>query len=123
MIGRNNYRLDRLTNCGGLFIGEENIAAYGDKGVGTNHTLRIGKAARYTGGLSAGKFVETVIYQRLTPQASGRIEPAMGRLCHIEGMLAHGLTATVTRSRPQCSGVRTFCRSGDKEEASSGLPD
>jgi Histidinol dehydrogenase len=97
-----------VPNYASLFIGEENTVAYGDKGVRTNHTLPIGKA--HTGGLLAGKFVETVTYQRLTPQASRRIEPAMGCL-DIEGMLAHELTATVTRSRPQCSAVRTFCRS------------
>ena len=95
MTQRNDYYLKQLTNYGSLFIGEESTVAYGDKGVGTNHTLPTGKAARYTGGLWAGKFIKTVTYQRLTPQASRRIAPAMGRLCHAEGMLAHELTATV----------------------------
>jgi sulfopropanediol 3-dehydrogenase len=93
MTQRNDYYFERLTNYGSLFIGEESTVAYGDKGVGTNHTLPTGKAARYTGGLGAGKFIKTVTYQRLTPQASRRIAPAMGRLCHMEGMLAHELTA------------------------------
>lgn len=99
MTQRNDYYLKQLTNYGSLFIGEESTVAYGDKGVGTNHTLPTGKAARYTGGLWAGKFIKTVTYQRLTPQASRRIAPAMGRLCHAEGMLAHELTATVRFSR------------------------
>jgi sulfopropanediol 3-dehydrogenase len=95
MTARNDYYLERLTNYGSLFIGEESTVAYGDKGVGTNHTLPTGKAARYTGGLWAGKFIKTVTYQRLTPQASRRIAPAMGRLCQMEGMVAHELTANV----------------------------
>jgi sulfopropanediol 3-dehydrogenase len=99
MTQRNDYYLQRLTNYGSLFIGEESTVAYGDKGVGTNHTLPTGKAARYTGGLWAGKFIKTVTYQRLTPQASRRVAPAMGRLCHAEGMLAHELTATVRFNR------------------------
>jgi sulfopropanediol 3-dehydrogenase len=99
MTGRNDYYLERLTNYGSLFVGEESTVAYGDKGVGTNHTLPTGKAARYTGGLWAGKFIKTVTYQRLTPQASRRIAPAMGRLCHVEGMVAHELTANVRFSR------------------------
>jgi len=99
MTDRNDYYLEQLTNYGSLFVGEESTVAYGDKGVGTNHTLPTGKAARYTGGLWAGKFIKTVTYQRLTPQASRRIAPAMGRLCHAEGMLAHEITATARFNR------------------------
>ena len=99
MTDRNDYYLERLTNYGSLFVGEESTVAYADKGVGTNHTLPTGKAARYTGGLWAGKFIKTVTYQRLTPQASRRIAPAMGRLCHAEGMLAHEITANVRFNR------------------------
>jgi sulfopropanediol 3-dehydrogenase len=99
MTKRNDYFQERLKNYGSLFIGEESTVAYGDKGVGTNHTLPTGKAARYTGGLWAGKFIKTVTYQRLTPQASRRIAPAMGRLCHMEGMLAHEITTEVRLRR------------------------
>jgi sulfopropanediol 3-dehydrogenase len=99
MTKRNDYFQEQLKNYGSLFVGEESTVAYGDKGVGTNHTLPTGKAARYTGGLWAGKFVKTVTYQRLTPQASRRIAPAMGRLCNMEGMLAHEITANVRLSR------------------------
>jgi sulfopropanediol 3-dehydrogenase len=99
MTKRNGYFQEQLKNYGSLFVGEESTVAYGDKGIGTNHTLPTGKAARYTGGLWAGKFIKTVTYQRLTPQASRRIAPAMGRLCNMEGMLAHEITANVRLSR------------------------
>lgn len=95
MTGRNDDLLARLKNYGSLFIGEESTVAYGDKGVGTNHTLPTGRAARYTGGLWVGKFLKTLTYQRLTPAASERIAPVVGRMCAAEGMLAHELTATV----------------------------
>jgi len=96
---RNDYYLDKLKNYGSLFVGEESTVAYGDKGVGTNHTLPTGKAARYTGGLWVGKFVKTVTWQRLTAQASRRIAPIMANICEVEGMLAHKITADVRFDR------------------------
>jgi sulfopropanediol 3-dehydrogenase len=99
MTARDDYYLKKLRNYGSLFVGEQSTVAYGDKGVGTNHTLPTSKAARYTGGLWAGKFIKTVTYQRLTNEASRRIAPIMGRLCHVEGMLAHEKTADVRFER------------------------
>lgn len=99
LTSKNDYYLKHLKNYGSLFVGEESTVAYGDKGVGTNHTLPTGRAARYTGGLWVGKFLKTVTYQRLTPEASHRIAPIMGRMCASEGMLAHELTATVRENR------------------------
>jgi sulfopropanediol 3-dehydrogenase len=96
---RNDYYLAKLKNYGSLFLGEESTVAYGDKGVGTNHTLPTGRAGRYTGGLWVGKFLKTVTYQRLTAQASQRIAPVIGRMCAAEGMLAHEATATVRVER------------------------
>ena len=95
----NEYYLDKLRNYGSLFVGEESTVAYGDKGVGTNHTLPTGRAARYTGGLSVGKFIKTVTYQKLTRQASRGIAPVMARMCDAEGMLAHAATCDVRFSR------------------------
>jgi sulfopropanediol 3-dehydrogenase len=99
MTHRNDYYLEHLRNYGSLFVGEESTVAYGDKGVGTNHTLPTGKASRYTGGLWVGKFIKTVTYQRLTPEASHRIAPTMSRQCEVEGMLAHKITADVRHVR------------------------
>jgi sulfopropanediol 3-dehydrogenase len=94
-----DYYLTRLRNYGSLFLGEECTVAYGDKGVGTNHTLPTGRAARYTGGLWVGKFIKTVTYQRLTAEASRRIAPVISRMCAVEGMLAHQITAEVRHTR------------------------
>ena len=99
MSARNDYYFARLKNYGSLFLGEESTVAYGDKGVGTNHTLPTSRAARYTGGLWVGKFIKTVTYQRLSPEASRRIAPIMSRLCGVEGMLAHQITADVREKR------------------------
>ena len=65
MTARDDFYLSRLRNYGSLFVGEESTVAYGDKGVGTNHTLPTGKAARYTGGLWVGKFLKTELRSRL----------------------------------------------------------
>ncbi|MBX6322207.1 MAG: histidinol dehydrogenase [Rhodospirillaceae bacterium] len=106
MTAQNDFYLERLRNYGSLFLGEESTVAYGDKGVGTNHTLPTGRAARYTGGLWVGKFIKTVTYQRLSPEASRRIAPIMSRQCEVEGMLAHQITADVRYRRysPRNSG-------------------
>lgn len=109
---RNDYFLSKLRNYGSLFLGEESTVAYGDKGVGTNHTLPTGRAARYTGGLWAGKFIKTVTYQRLTPQASRQIAPPLGRICEAEGMLAHAITCDARYSRYAPANDDAALRSG-----------
>ena len=84
------YFLSRLTNYGALFLGARTNVAYGDKVIGTNHTLPTMKAARYTGGLWVGKFIKTCTYQRvLTDEASARIGEYCSRLCAIENFAAH----------------------------------
>jgi sulfopropanediol 3-dehydrogenase len=99
MTRRNDHYLATLRNYGSLFLGEESTVAYGDKGVGTNHTLPTSKAARYTGGLWVGKFIKTVTYQRLDKAASRRVAPIIARICETEGMLAHKITADVRERR------------------------
>ncbi|MFN4089993.1 MAG: histidinol dehydrogenase [Alphaproteobacteria bacterium] len=99
LTGRDEWYRTNLRNYGSLFVGEESTVAYGDKGVGTNHTLPTGRAARYTGGLWVGKYLKTLTWQRLTPEASRRIAPVMARICEAEGMLAHKATADVRYTR------------------------
>ena len=91
--------LARLRNYGSLFIGEETTVAYGDKTIGTNHILPTSRAACYTGGLWVGKFLKTVTYQKMTPEASRRIGEVTERQCNVERMLAHGITARVRVER------------------------
>lgn len=83
------YFLDRMTNYGALFLGPETNVSYGDKVIGTNHTLPTRKAARYTGGLWVGKFIKTCTYQRVKPEASALIGEYCSRLCALEGFAAH----------------------------------
>ena len=85
-----NWFLERLTNYGALFLGPRTNVAYGDKVIGTNHTLPTQRAARYTGGLWVGKFIKTVTYQRvLTDEASALVGEYGSRLCAIEGFAGH----------------------------------
>ena len=81
--------LDKMTNYGALFLGPETNVAYGDKVIGTNHTLPTMGAARYTGGLWVGKFIKNCTYQRCTPEASAMIGEYAMRLCDLEGFAAH----------------------------------
>jgi sulfopropanediol 3-dehydrogenase len=81
--------LQHMTNYGALFLGPETNVAYGDKVIGTNHTLPTRGAARYTGGLWVGKFMKTVTYQECTPQASVTVGDYCSRLCAIERFWGH----------------------------------
>jgi sulfopropanediol 3-dehydrogenase len=84
-----DYFLKNLTNYGALFLGKETNVAYGDKVIGTNHTLPTNKAARYTGGLWVGKFLKNCTYQKCTPEASLHIGKYAMRLCELEGFMGH----------------------------------
>ncbi len=81
--------LHRMRNYGALFLGKETNVAYGDKVIGTNHTLPTQKAARYTGGLWVGKFLKTCTYQEVSPEATAMIGEYCSRLCAIENFAGH----------------------------------
>ncbi len=83
------YFLDHMKNYGAMFLGPETTVAYGDKVIGTNHTLPTRGAARYTGGLWVGKFIKTVTYQQITPEASLLIGEYASRLCALENFWGH----------------------------------
>jgi sulfopropanediol 3-dehydrogenase len=91
-----DYFLNNMKNYGSLFLGPRTNVAYGDKVIGTNHTLPTRKAARYTGGLWVGKFLKTCTYQKvLTDEASAMIGEVCSRLCILEGFSAHAEQANV----------------------------
>lgn len=91
-----DFFLENMTNYGALFLGKRTNVAYGDKVIGTNHTLPTRKASRYTGGLWVGKFLKTCTYQRIeTDEASANIGRYCSRLCALEGFAGHGEQANV----------------------------
>lgn len=88
-----DWWLGRLTTYGSLFLGEETTVAFGDKASGPNHILPTKRAARYSGGLSVGKFIKTVTYQRMTRAANRDLAEVTARISRLEGMEAHARTA------------------------------
>ncbi|MFM7784852.1 MAG: histidinol dehydrogenase, partial [Gammaproteobacteria bacterium] len=91
-----DWFLQRLRNYGALFLGERTNVCYGDKAIGTNHTLPTRRAARYTGGLWVGKFLKTCTYQRvLTDEASALVGEYCSRLCALEGFAGHAEQANI----------------------------
>jgi sulfopropanediol 3-dehydrogenase len=83
------YFLEHMRNYGALFLGPETNVSYGDKVIGTNHTLPTLGAARYTGGLWVGKFLKTCTYQEITREASVAVGEYCSRLCAIERFWGH----------------------------------
>jgi len=94
-----DYFLEHMTNYGSLFLGEETNVSYGDKVIGTNHTLPTMGAARYTGGLWVGKFIKTVTYQKCSTEASLVIGEYCSRLCALEGFKGHQAQADLRVKR------------------------
>jgi sulfopropanediol 3-dehydrogenase len=91
-----DWFLQRMTNYGALFLGPRTNVSFGDKVIGTNHTLPTKGTARYTGGLWVGKFMKTCTYQRvLTDEASALIGSYCSRLCHMENFAGHGEQANI----------------------------
>lgn len=91
-----DYFADNMTNYGALFLGPRTNVSYGDKTIGTNHTLPTKQAARYTGGLWVGKFMKTCTYQKvLTDEASAMVGEYCSRLCALEGFAGHGEQANI----------------------------
>ncbi len=96
MTRDDDYFLNNMTAYGALFLGPRTNVAYGDKVIGTNHTLPTRKAGRYTGGLWVGKFIKTHTYQRvLTDEASALVGEYCSRLCMLEGFAGHAEQANV----------------------------
>jgi sulfopropanediol 3-dehydrogenase len=96
MTDRDDWFLDNMTNYGALFLGPRTNVSFGDKVIGTNHTLPTKKAGRYTGGLWVGKFIKTHTYQRiLSDEASARVGEYCSRLCMLEGFVGHAEQANI----------------------------
>ena len=101
-----SYFLENMTNYGALFLGPETNVAYGDKVIGTNHTLPTRRAARYTGGLWVGKFIKTCTYQRVTEKASLLVGEYCSRLCELEGFMGHKEQADIRVRRYSSDSAR-----------------
>ena len=96
MTSRDDWFLQNMSNFGALFVGPRTNVAYGDKVIGTNHTLPTLGAARYTGGLWVGKFIKTCTWQKVTTDAaSAMIGEYCSRLCILEGFVGHAEQANV----------------------------
>ena len=96
MTSRDAWFESHMQNYGALFVGPRTNVSFGDKVIGTNHTLPTNKAARYTGGLWVGKFLKTCTYQRvLTNEASALMGEYCSRLCHMENFAGHGEQANL----------------------------
>ena len=99
MTSDDQFFADNMTNYGALFLGPMTNVAYGDKVIGTNHTLPTKRAARYTGGLWVGKFIKTCTYQRVTESASVHVGEYCSRLCALEGFAGHKEQADIRLRR------------------------
>jgi sulfopropanediol 3-dehydrogenase len=88
--------LEKMANYGALFLGERTCVSYGDKVIGTNHTLPTRRSARYTGGLWVGKYLKTVTYQEVVdPAASAALGELCGRAARVEEFEGHARSGDI----------------------------
>ena len=99
MTENTEFYKNNMQNFGALFLGPETNVSYGDKCIGTNHTLPTKKAARYTGGLWVGKFIKTCTFQHITEEASVVVGNYCSRLCAVEGFAGHKEQADIRLRR------------------------
>ena len=96
MTDRDDWYLENMTRYGALFLGPRTNVAFGDKVIGTNHTLPTRRAGRYTGGLWVGKFLKTHTWQRIdSDEAAVELGTRCSRLCLLEGMVGHAEQANL----------------------------
>jgi sulfopropanediol 3-dehydrogenase len=98
-----DWFMHRLSNYGSLFLGHNATVVFGDKGIGTNHVLPTGRAARYTGGLWVGKFIKTVTYQTVTDAGNQLVAPPIADVAEAEGMAGHAITARLRLEKTSTS--------------------
>ncbi|MFE7393223.1 histidinol dehydrogenase [Streptomyces sp. NPDC057582] len=92
--------LEAMRDYGALFLGEETCVSYGDKVIGTNHTLPTRGAARYTGGLWVGKFIKTVTYQEIRDlSSSAKLGELCGRAARVERFEGHARSGDLRAAR------------------------
>jgi len=102
MIDEPRSIVDDLTNYGSLFLGDHSPVVFGDKAVGTNHSLPTLEVARYSGGIWVGTYLKTLTHQEATEEGAARIAPLAAKICELEGTHAHQLSAEA-RLRPDVS--------------------
>lgn len=92
--------LEKLRNYGALFLGEGTCVSYGDKVIGTNHTLPTRQSARFTGGLWVGKYLKTVTYQEVTQRSSSaELGELCGRVSRVEQFEGHARSGDVRAAK------------------------
>ena len=94
-----DWWLDNLTCYGSLFLGEETTVTFGDKASGPNHILPTKAAGRYSGGLSAHKFLKVLTWQRMDRESTRQIAPTSSRISRLEGMEGHARASDVRLSK------------------------
>ncbi|MDS0477020.1 histidinol dehydrogenase [Natrinema sp. 1APR25-10V2] len=99
MIDEPRSIVDDLTNYGSLFLGDHSPVVFGDKAVGTNHSLPTLEVARYSGGIWVGTYLKTLTHQEATEEGAARVAPLAAKICELEGTHAHQLSAEA-RLRP-----------------------
>ena len=90
-----DWWLDNLTCYGSLFLGEETTVTFGDKASGPNHILPTKAAGRYSGGLSAHKFLKVLTWQRMDRESTRQIAQTSSRISRLEGMEGHARASDV----------------------------
>lgn len=84
---------EKITNAGGIFMGEQSFEVLGDYVAGPSHVMPTGGSARFASPLNVWDFVHIVSLIALDPATTAEIAPMAARIARAESLEAHARSA------------------------------
>jgi histidinol dehydrogenase len=84
---------EKITNAGGIFMGEHSFEVLGDYVAGPSHVMPTGGSARFASPLNTWDFVHIISLIALNPATTAEIAPLAARIARAEGLEGHARSA------------------------------
>jgi histidinol dehydrogenase len=84
---------EKITNAGGIFMGEHSFEVLGDYVAGPSHVMPTGGSARFASPLNVWDFVHIISLIALNPATTAQIAPLAARIARAEGLEGHARSA------------------------------
>jgi histidinol dehydrogenase len=91
--------VEKVTNAGGVFMGEHSFEVLGDYLAGPSHVMPTGGSARFASPLNVWDFVKIVSLVALDGKTAQEVGPVAATLAQSEGLDAHANAALMRVSR------------------------
>jgi histidinol dehydrogenase len=92
--------VEKVTNAGGVFMGEHSFEVLGDYLAGPSHVMPTGGSARFASPLNVWDFVKIISLVALDGETARSISPVAAELARAEGLDAHAQAAMFRTEQP-----------------------